>query len=101
MRTTSRLTVLAAALAFASTVFAQGFPSKPIRVIVPFPAGGTTDIVARLLGQRMGESMGQPIVIENRAGAGGAIGADVVAKSAPDGYTILIHNVSFPLSSVA
>lgn len=79
----------------------QGYPSKPIKMIVPFPAGGTTDVVARLVAQRMSESMGQPVVVENRGGAGGAIGADVVAKAPPDGYTILMHNITFPLSSVA
>jgi tripartite-type tricarboxylate transporter receptor subunit TctC len=80
---------------------AQPFPSKPIRVLVPFPAGGTTDIVARLVGQRMSETMGQPVLIENRAGAGGTIAAAEVARSAPDGYTLLIHNVTFPIASVA
>jgi tripartite-type tricarboxylate transporter receptor subunit TctC len=83
------------------TVSAQPFPSKPIRILVPFPAGGTTDIVARLVGQRMSESMGQPVLIENRAGAGGTIAAAEVARSAPDGYTLLIHNVTFPIASVA
>lgn len=80
---------------------AQTFPSKPIRMIVPFPAGGTTDIVARILAQRMSETMGQAVVVENTAGAGGAIGADIVAKAAPDGHTLLMHNITFPLSSVA
>lgn len=80
---------------------AQAYPNKPIKMVVPFPAGGTTDIVARTVAQRMSESMGQPVVVENRGGAGGAIGADVVAKAAPDGYTILMHNLTFPLSAVA
>jgi tripartite-type tricarboxylate transporter receptor subunit TctC len=80
---------------------AQPYPSKPLRIIVPFPAGGTTDIVARLVADRMGQTMGQPMVVENKGGAGGTIGADAVAKSAPDGYTLLIHNVTFPMASVA
>ena len=80
---------------------AQAFPTKPIRIVVPFPAGGTTDVVARLVAQRMSESMGQPVVVDNRGGAGGALGADIVAKSNPDGYTLLMHNITFPLSSVA
>src|SRR5512147_1336918 len=80
---------------------AQAFPSRPIRIIVPFPAGGTTDIAARIVAQRMQESMGQPVLVENRGGAGGTIGADVVAKAAPDCYTILMHNVTFPLASVS
>jgi tripartite-type tricarboxylate transporter receptor subunit TctC len=85
----------------AGTALGQPFPSKAVRVVVPFPAGGTTDIVARLVGQRMSESMGQPVLVENKGGAGGQIGAAEVAKSAPDGYTILIHNVTFPMASVA
>ncbi len=80
---------------------AQTYPTKPIKMIVPFPAGGTTDIVARIVAQRMSETMGQPVVVDNRGGAGGAIGADLVAKSPADGYTLLMHNISFPLSSVA
>ena len=80
---------------------AQSFPTKPIRMVVPFPAGGTTDIVARLVGQRMQESMGQPVLIENKGGAGGQIGAAEVAKAAPDGYTLLMHNITFPMASVA
>ena len=79
----------------------QPFPSRPLRIVVPFPAGGTTDVVARLVAHRMGESMGQNVVVENRGGAGGTIGADVVAKAAPDGHTMLMHNITFPLSSVA
>ncbi|HEX9431326.1 MAG TPA: tripartite tricarboxylate transporter substrate-binding protein [Burkholderiales bacterium] len=93
---------LAAVLAvLATAASAQQFPSKPIRIIVPFPAGGTTDIVARLVGQRMQESMGQPVLIENQGGAGGTIGAANTAKAAPDGYTLLMHNVTFPMASVA
>ena len=85
----------------AGSALAQSFPSKPIRVVVPFPAGGTTDIVARLIGQRMSETLGQPVLVENKGGAGGTIGAADIAKSAPDGYSLLIHNVTFPMASVA
>src|SRR5580765_2868194 len=93
---------LAGALLLCTTAaFAQSFPSKPLRIVVPFPAGGTTDIVARLVAQRMQESMGQPVVVENQGGAGGTIGAATVAKSPPDGYTLLMHNVTFPRASVA
>ena len=81
--------------------WAQSFPSKALKIIVPFPAGGTTDVVARMVAQRMSESMGQPVVVENRGGAGGAIGADAVAKAAPDGHTLLMHNLTFPMTSVA
>ena len=90
-----------AGLALCLSAQAQTYPTKPIKMIVPFPAGGTTDIVARIVAQRMSESMGQPVVVDNKGGAGGAIGADLVAKSPADGYTLLMHNISFPLSSVA
>jgi tripartite-type tricarboxylate transporter receptor subunit TctC len=71
---------------------AQEFPSKPIKLIVPFPPGGPNDIIARIVGQRISELTKQPIVIDNRGGAGGALGTDAVAKAAPDGYTIGIVN---------
>ena len=94
--------VLGLALALATGLAqAQPFPSRPVRIIVPFPAGGTTDIAARIVAQRMQESMGQPVLVENRGGAGGTIGADAVAKAAPDGYTLLMHNITFPLASVS
>jgi tripartite-type tricarboxylate transporter receptor subunit TctC len=71
---------------------AQDFPAKPIKLIVPFPAGGPNDIIARIVGQRMSELTKQPVVIDNRGGQGGALGTDAVAKAAPDGYTIGIVN---------
>ena len=74
--------------ALPDAAMAQSFPQRPIRLIVPFPAGGPTDIIARLVTQVMGDRLGQPIVIENRGGAGGVIGTDAVAKAAPDGYTL-------------
>ena len=79
----------------------QTFPTKPLRIVVPFPAGGTTDVVARLVAQRMSDSLGQQVLVDNRGGAGGTIGADIVAKAPPDGHTMLMHNITFPLSSVA
>ena len=81
---------LAVLLLIAGTALAQPYPSKPIRVIVPFPAGGIADLYARLIGQRVAEGWGQPVLVENRTGAGGNIGADAVAKSAPDGYTLVM-----------
>ena len=87
---------LAAALvlAVASTAHAQPYPSKPIHFVVPYPAGGPLDTVARLLGQKVSESVKQTVIVENKPGAGGNIGADFVAKSAPDGYTILMGAVA-------
>ena len=95
------LLFVVAACGLPQETLAQSYPTRPIRIIVPFPAGGTTDIIARLVAQRMSETIGQPAVVENRGGAGGSIGADAVAKAAPDGYTILMHNITFPLASVA
>jgi tripartite-type tricarboxylate transporter receptor subunit TctC len=73
---------------------AQSYPSKPIKLIVPFPAGGATDILARALSQKLGEKLSQPVVVENRPGAGGTIGSDAAAKAAPDGYTLLLATSS-------
>ncbi len=77
---------------FCGSVAAQAFPSKPIRIIVPYPAGGTTDLMARALQEPMGKTLGQPIIVDNKPGAAGAIGAREVAKSPPDGYTMLFSN---------
>src|ERR1043166_7436072 len=85
-----------AAAIFAPAVWAQEkFPSRPMTWVVPFPAGGTTDLLARVFAQKVTEALGQPVVIENASGGGGSIGADKVAKAAPDGYTLLLHNVTF------
>lgn len=80
-------------IVFSSNVLAQAYPSKPIRLIVPFPPGGPTDIVARPLSVLLGERLKEQIIIENKGGAGGSIGADLVAKSAPDGYTLFMGTV--------
>ena len=84
------LAALAVGALAAVPVAAQDYPSKPIRIIVPFAAGGPADIYARFVGQRLSETLGQPVVIEDRPGAGSVIGTDAVAKSAPDGYTLLM-----------
>ena len=76
-------------------------PTGPIRVVVPFPAGGTTDVLARLYAQRLTETLGVPVLVENRGGAGGSIGADVVAKAPPDGQVLLFHNLTFSTTTAA
>ena len=81
-------------LAASSASLAQGYPTKPIRLIVPFPAGGATDLFARTLSQKMGEKLGTTLVIDNKPGAGGAIGSDMAAKAPPDGYTLLLATTS-------
>lgn len=91
--------------ALAAPALGQGggtdWPRQPIRVVVPFPAGGTTDMLARLYGQRLSETLGQPMLVENRGGGGGSIGADVVAKAAPDGQVVLFHNLTFVTTTSA
>jgi len=82
--------LLLAAMSSAASALAQTYPAKPIRLVVPFSPGGAADLTARTLGQKMSEQLGQPIVIDNKPGANGVLGIDAVAKSAPDGYTILL-----------
>src|SRR5688572_26447579 len=84
-----RIVLVVLACLVSTAAAAQGYPSRPIRLIVPFAPGGTNELLARLIGQKFQEKWGQPVIPENRPGAGGNIGADAVAKSAPDGYTLL------------
>ena len=79
---------------FASLAFGQPYPAKPVKIIVPFTAGSATDILGRTVGQKLSEIWGQPVVVENRPGAGGTIGAGIVAHSPPDGYTLLVHSAA-------
>jgi tripartite-type tricarboxylate transporter receptor subunit TctC len=81
-------------VAASPAVFAQSYPTRPVRVIVPFAAGGQSDVIGRIVAQKYGERLGQQFVVDNRPGAGGSIGADAVAKSAPDGYTLLLGSTS-------
>src|SRR5262245_6478189 len=94
-------TLLATGLAAAAPAFAQAqkFPSKPIRLVVAFTPGRTTDVLARMIAPGMTEAWGQPIVIENRPGAGGTLAATIVAKAAPDGYTLLATSASLAINA--
>jgi tripartite-type tricarboxylate transporter receptor subunit TctC len=91
---------LAAATLGSPAIAQAAWPNRPVRMIVPFPAGGTTDVVARIVAERLQASLGQPFVVENRGGSGGAIGADIVARAEPDGHVVMMHNLTFPFTTM-
>ena len=99
MSNISRVALLLIASIAAGASLAQDYPSRPVRIVVPFSPGGSTDVLARIVGQKLTERSGQPVIIENRAGAGGNIGAEQVARSAPDGYTLLLGGVPHAISA--
>lgn len=96
----AKLLGLAVVLGAAFSAHAQNYPNKPVRIIVPFAPGGATDIVTRIVGQKLGEVWGQTVVVDNRAGAGGNIGADLAAKGTPDGYTLFMPSGSVMTANV-
>ena len=91
--------LLAVLFALASTfTYAQDYPSKPVRLIIPFPPGGSNDLVARAVATQLSERLGQSVVVDNRGGGGGTIGINAAAKSPADGYTLLLVSVGWPVS---
>jgi tripartite-type tricarboxylate transporter receptor subunit TctC len=92
------LAAIAACFVLSASALAQSWPSKPLKMIIPYPPGGATDILGRLISQKLGPLIGQPVVVENRAGASGNIGFDYVAKSAPDGYTLLTGTANMTIA---
>jgi tripartite-type tricarboxylate transporter receptor subunit TctC len=94
MRWVRQMAAFAFCVVSAVSALGQGYPTKPVKVVVPFTAGSATDILARTFGQKLSEMWGQPVIIENHPGAGGTIGAAIVAKAAPDGYTLLVHSAA-------
>lgn len=98
IRRATAITCIALFAALHGTVNAQTYPAKPVRVIVPFAPGGTTDIMARLMAPRLGADLGQQILVDNRAGAGSMLGTELAAKAAPDGYTLVLNNIGLALN---
>jgi tripartite-type tricarboxylate transporter receptor subunit TctC len=98
MRFLARALLALAAVSLSAAALAQGYPSRPVRFIVPYPPGGTVDVVARVVAQSLGAQLGQNVIVENRAGANGTLGSDAVAKAAPDGYMLLVQASIFVIN---
>ena len=94
----SLLTALALLLALAGSAAAQDYPTKPVRLIIPFPPGGSNDVVGRMIATQLGERLGKQVVVDNRGGAGGVLGTEVAASAAPDGYTILVVSLAYTVN---
>ena len=90
----SRMIPFAVLALLSASSFAQPYPGKPVRVITPWPSGGLTDVAGRIVFQKVSENLGQQFLVDNRPGATGSIGADLVAKSPPDGYTLMVHSMA-------
>src|SRR5918911_476447 len=98
MRERLSLAVLALLLMLCAATAAEPYPTRPVRLIIPFPAGGSNDVVGRLVASQLGEKLGQSVIVDNRGGGGGTIGMNAAAKSPADGYTLLLVSVGWPVS---
>src|SRR2546423_15365205 len=90
---------IALVLLHSALAFGRPYPPKPVKLVTPFPPGGSADVIARLAAQKLGEGLGQPVIVENRGGAGGVVGNEYVAKQPPDGYTLLLITGAYPVQA--